>query len=1234
MYALIDTGAGGKAFFDKTFAQTLGLRLRKLRRRIRLYGFDDTCLDKITHYARLQLEHNGRREWINALITNLGSQKMILGLPWMKENKVNFDWEQERLVFPPRYDYGHDPEPLVPWELAGTTNHDHDKDSFDIRMVSATTIYRIARRRGYQIFAVSLADVEKALEEKPTTDPREKLPPEYHDLLGTFSRKEADKLPRHRAYDHRIELLPGKEEGHGFGPLYGMSRNELLVLKKYLEDNLSKGFIRASRSPVASPVIFVRKPGGGLRFCVDYRKLNEITVKNRYPIPLIQETLARLSQARWYTKLDIIAAFNRMRIAEGYEYLTAFRTRYGLFESLVMPFGLTGAPATFQHYINDVLRPFLDLFCTAYIDDVLVYSKTLREHRHHVRQVLVALQEAGLQLDIDKCEFHQEQVLYLGLIISREGIKMDPTKIQAILDWEEPKNVRDVRGFLGFANFYRRFIDGYSEIVVPLVNLTKKDQVFSFDTACQRAFKTLQEAFVSAPVLRHFDPDLPCIVEADSSDYATGGILSQVEQDGTIRPVAYFSKKLAPAEYNYEIYDKELLAIIRCFEQWRPELEGAAFPIEVLSDHKNLQYFCTTKQLNARQARWSEYLSRFNFVIKYRPGKQGQKPDALTRRSQDQPTQEAAREARRQRPLLDPSLFVRRARYGYDPKTLDPTLYLRLEDHEQELHEPTVITGLTVNQLIDREYEKDTFLQETLELLRSGKRRSKHISLSECELRKNDQNQDRLYYRGRLVIPDLDELKLKLLQYIHDSPIGGHPGRTKTLDLVSRSYYWPNMYETVRKYVASCHVCQRSKASREAYQGLLRPLPIPDRRWEDISVDFVVKLPKTLLGNTNFMVVVDRLTKLAHVIPCSDISAPTTAKLFLRHVWKHHGLPSSIVSDRGSQFISAFWDHLCQRLGIQANLSTAFHPESDGQTERVNSIIEQYLRAYVNYHQDDWDEWTPMAEFCYNNAASETTQVSPFYATYGQNPRLGIEPPRNLGNQRGPRQAEIQEANEFAEKMDSLTKQLRDQIRWSQEVYEAKANRLRKPAPAYQVGDLVWLNTKNIETKRPAKKLDWKWVGPFPVTKVVSPYSYRLELPSTMKIHNVFHTSLLRPVASPGLALPGQTQEPPPPIKVAGKEEYVIEEVKDARKRRGSNRTIRFDVLVQWKGYSEPTWEPLEALEETAALDSFEQRYPRWKEHLEAGLPITGRSKARRTTRRVRFALPNTDRGEGATVTE
>lgn len=451
--------------------------------------------------------------------------------------------------------------------------------------------------------AVSQEELE-AYRQSKDVDPALLLPKIYCDYLDVFSRKEANELPPHRPYDHAIDLLPGKEPP--YGPLYLMSRAESEELLKELKSQLGKGFIRASRSPAASPVLFVKKAGGGLRFCVDYRGLNEITVKNRYPLPLITETLARLSRARIFSKLDIISAFNRLRIKEGDEWKMAFRTRYGLFEYLVMPFGLCNGPALFQHYINDTLQEYLNVFCTAYLDDILIYSDNEAEHTMHVRLILAKLREAGLQVDITKCEFHVTEVSYLGLIVTTEGIKMDPKKVSAIAEWPALENVKDVQSFLGFANFYRRFIYGFSKIVAPLTALTKKGVPFRMTDECQRAFQSLKTAFTSDVVLRHFDPDRETIVETDASDFVLGGILSQYSDQGVLHPVAYFSKKHSPAECNYEIYDKELMAIVRTFKEWRPELEGSTFPVSVVTDHKNLEYFTTTKTLSRRQARWSE----------------------------------------------------------------------------------------------------------------------------------------------------------------------------------------------------------------------------------------------------------------------------------------------------------------------------------------------------------------------------------------------------------------------------------------------------------------------------------------------------------------------------------------------------------------------------------------------------------------------------------------------------
>ena len=323
----------------------------------------------------------------------------------------------------------------------------------------------------------------------------------------------------------------------------------------------------------------------------------------------------RIKGATRFTRLDIRDAFNRLRIAKGDEGKIAFRTRYGHFEYLVMPFGLCNAPASFQSYINDALREYLDDFCIAYMDDVLVYTNgTLEEHIQHVRKVLKRLQEHELYVKLEKCEFHVQETRFLGFIISPDGIAMDPDRIKTIVEWPVPKSQYDIQVFLGFANFYRCFIDGYSRVVLPLTNLLKKSQKFLWTARAQEALDKLKTLFTTAPILKHFDPDLPITLHADSSGAAISGIISQ-PHNGVLHPVAFWSRKCIPAECNYDIHDREMLAIVECMKHWRHYLEGAKYPIQIKSDHKNLEVFMTTKVLNRRQARWAEFLASYDFVL-------------------------------------------------------------------------------------------------------------------------------------------------------------------------------------------------------------------------------------------------------------------------------------------------------------------------------------------------------------------------------------------------------------------------------------------------------------------------------------------------------------------------------------------------------------------------------------------------------------------------------------------
>src|SRR5208282_5701230 len=406
----------------------------------------------------------------------------------------------------------------------------------DIHLISVHAMHLNCKQADNELFSTSLHELDRIINEKTAThsnavsivaieEDLSRLPTSYCRFTDVFSKLASDQLPPNRPYDHKI-VLESDEKELTYSPLYKMSVEELEATKQYLLENLDKGFIEASQAPFAAPVLFVKKPNGGLRFCIDYRKLNSLTRKDRYPLPLIDETLARISRAKVFTKLDIRQAFHRIRIDPSSEDLTTFRTRYGSYKRKVLPFGLTNGPATFQHYINETLMEYLDDFCTAYLDDILIYLDNPLEHEEHVCKVLLRLRKAGLQADIKKCEFNVTHTKYLGFVISTDGIEVDPEKVEVIRNWKHPTTVKGVQSFLGFCNFYRRFIRNYGKIAAPLTQLTRKDYIFDFNLDCVRAFKELQKTLMNAPLLTHFDVDRHCLLETDASDTVIAAVFS------------------------------------------------------------------------------------------------------------------------------------------------------------------------------------------------------------------------------------------------------------------------------------------------------------------------------------------------------------------------------------------------------------------------------------------------------------------------------------------------------------------------------------------------------------------------------------------------------------------------------------------------------------------------------------------------------------------------------------
>ena len=657
-YTLIDNGATGYAFIDKDFVCHHNLPQLPLKKPCRLEVIDGRPVSsgKITHYVKTTLKINDHLEEAFFYITKLGHYPIVLGIPWLRHHDVSIRFPSNTVTFDSPYclDSCNSGNQSVSIQGLDFIPEQPYPPRQQISLLRASAFLELQQKENLEVFSVTLEELEEVVNrKKQAADVYQLVPEHYHEFLHLFREEDARKLPPHRPYDHKIPLKPGTEPP--FGLLYGMSHQQLQTLKDYVDENLSKGFIRHSSSPAGAPVLFVKKGDGSLRLCVDYCGLNEITIKNRYPLPLIQETLARLQKAKWYTKLDMRGAYNLLRMAEGEEWKTAFRTRYGHFEYTVMPFGLTNAPASFQHFVNDVLRKFLDRTGTAFLDDILIYSDTLEENIQHTREILMALDEVGLHLKPEKCRFHIQEVDYLGLVITPGGIRMQQSKVDTIQNWQSPTSVKGVQEFLGFANFYRRFILNYSSVVVPLTRLTRKDTPFVWESEQEEAFQKLKIAFTSAPILCHFDWEKSIVVETDASDFVSAGVLSQPDENDILHPVAFFSKKHSLAECNYEIYDKELLAIVRCFEEWHPHLIGSPHPIQVLTDHKNLEFFKTKRTLNQWQIRWSEFMSEFPWYAEYRPGKLGGKPDSLTRRSGDLPREGDERLTQRFQALLKPA---------------------------------------------------------------------------------------------------------------------------------------------------------------------------------------------------------------------------------------------------------------------------------------------------------------------------------------------------------------------------------------------------------------------------------------------------------------------------------------------------------------------------------------------------------------------------------------------------
>ena len=630
---------------------------------------------------------------------------------------------------------------------------------------------------------------------------------------------------------------------------------------------------------------------------------------------------------------------------------------------------------------------------------------------------------------------------------------MNPVKVEIIQTWSTSINEWDVWDFLEFINFYWQFIKRFFRLVWLLTQLTKKDTLFQWKSDCEAAFQQLKKTFTEALILQHFDWTHEVTVEINTSDTVIADVLLQKNEDSQLQPVTYFSSKMSSAEINYDIYDKKLLAIIQVFEEWCSELKDSEKSVQILCNHKNLEWFMTIKSLSQWQTHWSKFLSQFNFKIIYRPSCFNIWADTLTHWSGDlskKGENDLWRSHQKQILLklinIDDHLIAAQNQFFKTHRSEPVSLWdfycsvhinannLSPEpEPEPELKPRTMINNTedeetSLNLTISEAYWQDDFTKDIIIKLREEVQTQKDFSLVKCS-----ETDDQIWYQDCLYLSEIEDICLCVIHEAHNSSVISHLGQHKTYDLVAHHYWWFRMIEMVQWFVYNCHACLWNKISQDKYHDLLKPLAVLKRQWAHIFMNFIIELSSSKVTDDNVyqnvLVVMNHLTKMWHLILCQFMTKKKTVCLFHQHVWKYHELFSTIISDCDTQFVTHFWDELCQCLEIKSTLFTAYHSETDRQIKNVNAVLEQYLQVYVVYLQDDWVNWLSSAEFTANNQFSEITQHSSFFVNYEQHPHMRLKFKEVWEVPRGSvAWMNCENADRFAEKMNQINEDLQQQM--------------------------------------------------------------------------------------------------------------------------------------------------------------------------------------------------------------
>ncbi|KAJ9545001.1 hypothetical protein OSB04_024708 [Centaurea solstitialis] len=960
---LFDTGAS-KSFVSWSFCKDFMNVKSKLASPLEVEIADEEFRLCKYVYRNNVLELEGVKFSIDLIPIPMREIQVVAGMDWLRRNGANVDCENCRVVV----------RNPIGGEL--TILGDVSKHIPKVCSIAKARSYVLHGGTSYLVYLISDQgeSKKKTVEDVPVVCEFPDVFPE--DFPG---------IPPERQVEFRIDMVPGA------APVaktpYRLAPPQMQELSNQLEELLAKGFIRPSSSPWGAPILFVKKEDGSLRMCVDYRELNKLT------------------GAAWFSKIDLRSGYHQLKVREEDVHKIAFRTRYGHYEFVVMPFGLTNAPATFMDLMNRVCRPLLDRSVIVFIDDILIYSKTKEDHVEHLREVLEILRKEQLYAKFSKCDFWLQEVQFLGHLVNREGIKVDPAKVEAVMKWETPKSPSEIRSILGLAGYYRRFLQDFSKVAVPLTKLTRKNQ---------SAFETLRRKLCEAPALTLPEGVEDMTVYCDASYHGLGCVLMQ---RGKV--ISYASRQLKTHEVNYPTHDLELAAVVFALKIWRHYLYG--LKCTIYTDHKSLRYFLDQPNLNMRQRRWLDVVKDYDCEILYHPGKANVVADALSRK-----TRHVLLRVPLMRMIVTTSLFdlIRKSQAD----------------------------------AIKEENQKKEQIKGQIPLLVTDS-------------------------RGLLTlwVPVSSEARQTLLDEAHKSKFPIHPGATKMYRDLKTDYWWPGMKRDVARYVGKCLTCLRVKAEHQRPHGKLQPLDIPVWNYDAIWV------------------IVDRLTKSAHFIAIRESSSSEVlVDIYAKEIVARHDVPVTIISDRDVRFTSRFWERFHQDLGTRLQFSTAFHPQTDGQSERTIQTLEDMLRACVLDFGGSWDTYLPLAEFSYNNSFHASIGMPPYEMLYGRRCRTpicwGEVGQRELGS------------TEIVQKTTESIDMIHERLRTAQSRQKSYAN-WRRSDLEFQVGVTLERGDPVPKERQIRPPIHW----PFKVIARVGKVAYRLELPSELnQIHDTFHVSQLR----------------------------------------------------------------------------------------------------------------------------